>query len=167
MRSLIFFLVLIGSVIGVRAAELKPIEPAVEEAVKSEKLTIIHFWAPWCLNCRAELKDPQGWAPFIAKNRDVNFIFITTWGGDDDDGRDILARYGVGPQKNFTLLMHPNTSRRDNDKVNRFLGYPLNWVPATWLFREGKLRYALNYGEVRFSMLQQMIDDSAPGKWDK
>ena len=28
----------------------------------------------------------------------------------------------------------------------------------------GKLRYALNYGEIRFPMLQQMVDDST-SKW--
>ena len=32
------------------------------------------------------------------------------------------------------------------------------------MFRDGKLAYAMNYGEVRFPMLQQMIDDSR-AKW--
>ena len=29
------------------------------------------------------------------------------------------------------------------------------------LFSVGKLRYAINYGEVRFDMLQQMVNDAA------
>ena len=38
---------------------------------------------------------------------------------------------------------------------------PISWVPTTWVFRDGKLRYAINYGEVRFPVLQQMIADKA------
>ncbi len=38
---------------------------------------------------------------------------------------------------------------------------PLTWVPTTWIFRDGRLRYALNYGEVRFPLLQQLIRDAA------
>jgi hypothetical protein len=29
------------------------------------------------------------------------------------------------------------------------------------VYRDGKLRYALNYGEIRFEMLQQMVKDAA------
>jgi thiol-disulfide isomerase/thioredoxin len=126
--------------------------------------TVVHFWAPWCPNCYAELKN-KGWSNFIEANPKVNFVFVTTWSGDMGDGREMLEKLGVGPQKNFQLRPNPNTSRRDEDKTTSFLGLPLKWLPATWVFRDGKLRYALNYGEVRFPILQQLIKDSSHN-WD-
>src|SRR4051794_37665967 len=157
------FLILLAMMLSVgvgRAADLLPIEQQVAAAIKAPKTTIVHFWAPWCSNCYAELKS-GGWKNFIAKNRDVNFIFITTWTGDQGDGRAMLEKLGIGPQKNFQLLLHPNASRRDEEKATSFLGLPLTWLPATWVFRDGQLRYALNYGEVRFPVLQQLVKDTA------
>jgi hypothetical protein len=46
------------------------------------------------------------------------------------------------------------------EKVDELLGCPISWIPTTWVFRDGKLRYAMNYGELRFPMLQQLIRDS-------
>ena len=40
------------------------------------------------------------------------------------------------------------------------------WIPTTWIYRDGQLRAALNYGEVRFPLLQQLVDD-AREKWDR
>jgi thiol-disulfide isomerase/thioredoxin len=163
-KSLIFLFALIAPLAGAAAAELLPIEMQVADMVKSSKPTVVHFWAPWCPNCYAELKN-KGWSTFIEANPDVNFVFVTSWSGDSGDGRAELAKRGVGAQKNFQLLMHPNTSRRDEDKMTSFLGLPMLWLPATWVFCDGKLRYALNYGEVRFPILQQLLKDTA-NKWE-
>jgi hypothetical protein len=48
--------------------------------------------------------------------------------------------------------------------MRSFLGLPVSWLPTTWVYREGVLRYAVNYGELRFTMLQQMVADST-AKW--
>jgi thiol-disulfide isomerase/thioredoxin len=164
-KSLFILLALLTSLVGTRAAELLPIERQVAEAVSSPKVTIVHFWAPWCPNCAFEMSK-HGWASFIDRNPKVNFIFITIWNGDDGDGRATLAKNGIGGQKNFQLLLHPNGSRREADKMKTFLGLPVHWLPATWIYREGKQRYALNYGEVRFPVLQQLVDD-ATESWDR
>ena len=37
---------------------------------------------------------------------------------------------------------------------------PLSWIPTTWIYKGGDLRYALNYGEIRFPVLQQFLADS-------
>lgn len=164
MRILLMLAALWTAVAGVPAADLLPIEHQVAEAVNLPKTTVVHFWAPWCPHCYGELKK-AGWSTFINENKDVNFIFITSWTGDNGDGRAMLEKLGVGPQKNFQLLLHPNPSRRDEEKMTSFLGMPVRWLPATWVFRDGKLRYALNYGEVRFPILQQLIKDTA-NKWE-
>ena len=69
---------------------------------------MVHFWAPWCPNCKAELAN-GGWSGFIAANPDVNFVFVTIW--NPTDGRELLEKNGVGAEKNFQLLLHPNGSR--------------------------------------------------------
>jgi hypothetical protein len=40
----------------------------------------------------------------------------------------------------------------------------VSWIPTTWVFRDGTLRFALNYGELRFAMLDQLVKD-ASDKW--
>ncbi|HVS51689.1 MAG TPA: hypothetical protein VHD62_04985 [Opitutaceae bacterium] len=164
MKRIAFFVALALSAAVARAAERLPIEQQVAEAVKSPQLTVVHLWAPWCPNCKAELAN-GGWSTFIAQNPGVNFIFVTVRRGDEGDGRAMLEKNGVGPQKNFSLLVHPNGVRSGEGMITEFMGLPLTWIPTTWIFRDGKLRYALNFGEVRFPMLQQLLRDSTD-KWE-
>jgi len=134
------------------------VEQQIAEATNSSAVTVVHFWAPWCGNCRNELAS-GGWSGFIAANPDVNFVFVTIWNAAD--GRDVLEKNGVGAEKNFRLLLHPNASRKRGEMVDELMGIPISWIPTTWIFRDGKLCYAMNYGELRFPMLQQLIKDSS------
>jgi hypothetical protein len=143
-------------------AELLPIEQQVAAAVESPKVTIVHFWATWCANCRAELVS-GGWKKFIEANPNVHVIFVTV--RDEKAGAPELAKYGIGPQKNFTHLQHPNASRRKEEEMTSFMGQRVGWIPATWIYRNGRQRFALNYGQIRFAILQQLVDDTDP-KWD-
>ncbi|HMD59777.1 MAG TPA: TlpA disulfide reductase family protein, partial [Opitutaceae bacterium] len=146
-------------------ADEKPasaIEQQISEATSSPRVTVVHFWAPWCPNCRAELAG-GAWSGFIAGNPDVNVVFVTIW--NPADGREVLEKFGVGSERNFRLLLHPNGSRRRGEKVSELLGMPISWIPTTWIFRDGRLRYALNYGELRFPVLQQLVKDSSDS-WD-
>jgi thiol-disulfide isomerase/thioredoxin len=139
------------------------IEQQVADATKSPKVTVVHFWAPWCPNCKEELSN-GGWSGFIASNPGVNFVFVTIW--NPADGREMLEKYGVGAERNFQLLLHPNGSRKKGEKVDALLGIPISWIPTTWIFKDGKLRYAMNYGELRFPILQQLVTDSSDS-WDR
>jgi len=44
--------------------------------------------------------------------------------------------------------------------VSQVLGLPVSWIPTTWVFKDGNLTYAMNYGELRFPVLKQLIEDS-------
>ena len=143
------------------AASRLDIEHQVAEAVQGPQVTVVHFWAPWCPNSQAELGN-QKWSRLIEVNRDVKFIFVTV--RSPLDGAKELAEYGVGGEPTFTLLHHPNQVKDGAGAIQAFMGQPLTWIPTTWVFRDGKLCYALNYGEVRFLLLQQLIRDAAE-KW--
>jgi thiol-disulfide isomerase/thioredoxin len=141
------------------AAEL---EKEIADLVAAPGITVVHFWAPWCPNCRAEM-GAEGWAKFIAEHPDVKFVFLNIWHRGQDPAPK-LAAAGLGAQPNLILRTHPNAvSKAGPERLNKFLDLPVHWIPTTWIFREGRLRFAFNYGEMRFDILRQLIADSAPG----
>ena len=151
MRSLI----LLVAVTSLRAAS--PAEQNVLDGIKSSELSVIHLWAPWCSNCQTELKT-GGWAKIVNENPNVKFYFVSIW-NDGQDGRAMLKKFNIADHPNVTILADPGPRRGEN-KIKQFAGLPLSWIPATWIYKGGELRYALNYGEVRFPMLQQFLADS-------
>ena len=132
-------------------------EPQAAEAIKRPNTTVVHLWAPWCGNCQAELKS-GGWTKTINDNPETQFLFVSIW-NSGDDGRAALKKYEIGEQPNVIILADPGP-RSGPDKLKRFLDLPVSWIPTTWVFKGGDLRYALNYGEVRFPVLQQFLEDS-------
>ncbi|MDB6127069.1 MAG: hypothetical protein JWM35_965 [Verrucomicrobia bacterium] len=138
------------------------IEDEVAAAVKGPQVTVVHFWAPWCPNSKAELSKEK-WSTFLGLNGDVKFIFVTV--RSMDDGRALLKENGLEQQGNLSILHHPNHVKKGEGVIQSFMDIPITWVPTTWVFRDGELRYALNYGEVRFPLLQQLIRDAAE-KWE-
>ena len=132
-------------------------EQAVLTAIKSPETTVVHLWAPWCSNCQAELKT-GGWTKMINENPEVKFCFVSIW-NDGQDGRAMLNKFGIAAQSNVTILADPGPRRGEN-KIKQLGGLPLSWIPTTWIYKGGDLRYALNYGEIRFPMLQQFLADS-------
>jgi thiol-disulfide isomerase/thioredoxin len=134
-----------------------PAEQAVLAAIKSPDVTVVHLWAPWCSNCQAELKS-GGWAKIVKENPSVKFCFVSVW-NDGQDGRAMLKKFEIADQPNVTILADPGPRRGEN-KIKQLAGLTLSWIPTTWIYKAGDLRYALNYGEVRFPVLQQFLADS-------
>lgn len=137
-----------------------PAEDQVREAIKSPDLSVVHLWAPWCSNCQAELKS-GGWTRFVKDNPQTRFVFVSVW-NNGQDGRAMLEKYELANQPNVTVAADPGP--RTGDKIKQFMGIPLSWIPTTWVYKGGDLRYALNYGEIRFPVLQQFLEDSQ-SKW--
>lgn len=138
-----------------------PAEKQLAEALKAPNVSVVHLWAPWCSNCQAELKS-GGWLKTIKENPQVKFYFVSVWNGGED-GRAMLAKFEIADQPNVTIVADPGP--RGAGKIKRFLDLPLSWIPTTWVFKGGDLRYALNYGEVRFEVLQQFLAD-VNSEWD-
>ena len=155
--SIVRFLILIVLLSAASMRAESSAEQAVLTAIKSPETTVVHLWAPWCSNCQAELK-AGGWAKMITENPQVKFCFVSIW-NDGKDGRAMLNKFGIAAQPNVTILADPGPRRGEN-KIKQFAGLPLSWIPTTWIYKGGDLRYALNYGEVRFPVLQQFLTDS-------
>ena len=149
--------VLALSLFSASALAVSPAEQQVSEATKAPGLSVVHLWAPWCSNCLAELKS-GGWTKMIKENPETRFVFVSIWNAGDD-GRAMLKRHEIGDQPNVMIVADPGP-RRGDGKITRFLDLPVTWIPTTWVFKGGDLRYALNYGEVRFDVLQQFLADS-------
>jgi len=132
-------------------------EQQVLDAVKAPDLTVVHLWAPWCSNCQAELKS-GGWLKMAKENPKTRFIFVSVW-DNGNDGRAMLEKFGLTNQANIVIMADPGP-RTGDAKIKQFAGLPLSWIPATLIYKGGDLRYALNYGEIRFPVLQQFLADS-------
>lgn len=133
-----------------------PAEGEVLAIVKSEGLTVVHLWAPWCSNCQAELKS-GGWSKIAKDNPKTRFVFVSVW-NSGEDGRATLEKFRLAALPNVTITADPGP--RTGEKIKQFAGLPLSWIPTTWVYKDGDLHYALNYGEIRFPVLQQFLDDS-------
>jgi thiol-disulfide isomerase/thioredoxin len=133
-----------------------PAEQKIAEAIKSADPSVVHLWAPWCSNCLAELKS-GGWLKMVKDNPQVKFYFVSVWNGGED-GAALLKKFNISDQPNVVILADPGP--RTGNKIKQFAGLPLSWIPTTWVYKGGDLRYALNYGEVRFPVLQQFLEDS-------
>ena len=154
MKKLILFLALAIATAGLGAS---PAEQQLAEAIKAPGLSVVHLWAPWCSNCQAEMKS-GGWLKTVKANPDVKFYFVSIW-NSGDDGRTMLTKFELANLPNVTILADPGP-RKGDDKIKRFLDLPVSWIPTTWVYKGGDLRYALNYGEIRFDVLQQFFADS-------
>ena len=155
--SLVRFLILIVLLTAASLRAESPADQAVLAAIKSPEPTVVHLWAPWCSNCQVELK-AGGWTKIVNENPQVKFYFVSVW-NDGQDGRALLHKFGIADQPNVTILADSGPRRGEN-KIKQFAGLPLSWIPTTWIYKGGDLRYALNYGEVRFPVLQQFLADS-------
>jgi thiol-disulfide isomerase/thioredoxin len=132
-------------------------EDQVRDAIKAPDVTVVHLWAPWCSNCQVELKN-GGWLKLVKENPKTKFIFVSVW-NNGNDGRPMLERFGLTNQPNVTIAADPGP-RSGDGKIKEFAGLPVSWIPTTWVYKGGDLRYALDYGEVRFPVLQQFLEDS-------
>src|SRR6266404_2149532 len=104
MRRIILLLLGISLAVGVRAAE-PTAEARVAELVKQPGVTVVHLWATWCPNCYMEFKD-GGWKKFVEANPETQIVFASVW-DDGKDGRALLEKFGVGAQKNVTIVADP------------------------------------------------------------
>ena len=130
-------------------------EKRVADILKEDGLHVVHFWAPWCDNSIAELRN--GWYEFVERHPDVSVTFVTVW-SDGESGRETMDRYGL-PARVVELTQEDFGPSEDKAQRRRsFLGLPVTWIPTTWVFHQnGELAFAFNYGELEMEQLDDAI----------
>lgn len=131
-------------------------EQRVADLIAQDGIHVVHFWAPWCGNSIAELR--EGWDTVVNANEDVSFTFVTIW-NDGNSGMDKLSAYDLPGR--VLELTQPDYGPSNDKSLRRraFLGLPVTWIPSTWIFhKNGELAFALNYGEMPMATLQHLID---------
>lgn len=140
-------------------ATLTAAEQAVQATIARDGVHVVHFWAPWCENSTNEFR--AGFYEVVEAHPDVSFTFVTIW-NDGELSEAVLRRYGI--PESVTLLAQPDDGPSADRSARRrtFLGLPLTWTPATWVFnRNGKLATAFNYGEVAPDQLTAAIENAS------
>ncbi|MEM6783541.1 MAG: thioredoxin family protein [Bacteroidota bacterium] len=130
-------------------------EEQVRAQIMQDGVHVVHFWAPWCGNSRAELE--AGWYEVIERHPAVTFTFVTIW-SDEETGQETLDRYAI--PESVTVLTQPDFGPSDDKSQRRrtFLGLPVTWVPSTWVFHDhGELAVAYNYGELDMAQIDGAI----------
>ncbi|HEX8386614.1 MAG TPA: thioredoxin, partial [Rubricoccaceae bacterium] len=132
-------------------------EATVRATIARDGVHVVHFWAPWCDNSTAELG--AGWYEVVERHPDVSFSFVTLW-NDGETGGATLDRYAI-PDRVARLVV-PGVQPPKGERQTTFLGLPVTWIPATWVFnRNGQLATAFNYGEATPEQLSAAIDGAA------
>ncbi|MEM1093549.1 MAG: thioredoxin [Bacteroidota bacterium] len=127
-------------------------EQFVANLIETDGIHVVHFWAPWCGNSRHELEN--GFGRVIDDNEDVSFTFVTVR-NNGNNGEATLRNYGI--DERVPRLAHPGSFSDDGRPV--FLGHTVYWTPTTWIYhRNGRMAFAMNYGEVTPEFLQSLID---------
>lgn len=136
-------------------ASMTPAEKRVADLLKEDGIHVVHFWAPWCDNSIAELRN--GWYELVERHPDVSVTFVTVW-SDGQSGRETMDRYGL-PARVVELTQEDFGPSEDRAQRRRsFLGLPVTWIPTTWVFHEnGELAFAFNYGELEMDQLDRAI----------
>ena len=135
----------------------------MRDLLAQDGVFVVHFWAPWCHNSMNEFREGI-WNDIIAEHEDVTFIFVTVF-NDGELGEGTLAQHEI-PERVHTFAQPDHGySRVKANRRKTFLGLPLTWTPTTWIFhRNGKLAFAVNYGEVR-PALMGMLFENATTNW--
>lgn len=130
-------------------------EKRVADILKEDGVHVVHFWAPWCGNSIAELRN--GWYELVERHPEVSFTFVTIW-NDGASARETMERYGL-PVRVVELTQEDFGPSDDKARRRRsFLGLPVTWIPTTWVFHgNGALAYAFNYGELEMAQLDTAI----------
>jgi thiol-disulfide isomerase/thioredoxin len=104
---------------------------AFNESIEKGKVTVISFWATWCVPCKKEIKSIREKLPEWKKETDFNFVTISL---DETRAEGLVRSYAKSQGWDFPYFIDPNSD------LKRSLNFQT--VPFTLIIdKEGKVVY--------------------------
>ncbi len=79
---------------------------AFNEAFEKGKVTMVSFWATWCVPCKQEIKNIKGKLEAWKKEADFNYMTVSI---DDSRNTAMVKTYSKSQGWNFPVLLDPNS----------------------------------------------------------
>jgi cytochrome c biogenesis protein CcmG, thiol:disulfide interchange protein DsbE len=117
MKKIILSALLISSVFVNATAQTKPLpttevrdingkKVAFNEAFEKGKVTMVSFWATWCIPCKKEIKAIKGHLAEWQKETPFNYATVSV---DDARAAAMVKTYSKTQGWDFPVLMDPNS----------------------------------------------------------
>ena len=104
---------------------------AFSEAIEKDKVTLISFWATWCVPCKKEIKNVREKLPNWKSETDFNFVTISI---DESRAEGLVRSYAKSQGWDFPYYIDPNSD------LKRSLNFQT--VPFTMVIdKNGKVAY--------------------------
>lgn len=104
---------------------------AFNSAFKPGRITMVNFWATWCVPCKKEIKNVRMKLPEWRQQADFDYITVSM---DESRAEGLVRSYAVSQGWDFPYFMDPNSD------LKRSLNFQN--VPFTILVdKEGKIAY--------------------------
>lgn len=111
--------------------DLKGASIPFNETIEKGKVTIISFWATWCIPCKKEIKIIREKLPEWKKEADVNYMTVSV---DESKATAMVKGYAKSQGWDFPSYLDPNSD------LKRSLNFQN--VPFTVIVdKEGKIAY--------------------------
>ncbi len=104
---------------------------AFNEIIKSGRVTVVSFWATWCIPCKKEIKNISTQLPAWKKDVDFDYVTISI---DETRAEGIARTYGTSQGWEFPYYIDPNS---DLKRSLNFQNVPFILV----IGKDGKIAY--------------------------
>ncbi len=78
---------------------------AFNEAIAPGKVTLISFWATWCVPCKKEIKNVREKMPSWQKEADFNYVTVSI---DESRAEGLVRSYAKSQGWEFPFYIDPN-----------------------------------------------------------
>ncbi|MCD6064406.1 MAG: disulfide oxidoreductase related to ResA [Flavipsychrobacter sp.] len=104
---------------------------AFNEAIEKNKVTMVSFWATWCVPCKKEIKNVREKMPTWKAETDFNFVTVSI---DESRAEGLVRSYAKSQGWDFPYYIDPNSD------LKRSLNFQT--VPFTMVIdKNGKVAY--------------------------
>lgn len=76
------------------------------EAIEKGKVTVVSFWATWCIPCKQEIKNIKTKLPDWQKEADFNYMTVSI---DDSRATAMVKTYSKSQGWTFPVYLDPNS----------------------------------------------------------